>query len=810
MPLRPALALAALACICAPVPGASAQDGGELSPRLAELSRPALVAAPPARRARALDVAVDGPGSLLRARGGYLAEVRFERGAAAGAEALRAAGARIIHVSARYQTVTVAAGPGELPGIAAAPRVAGVTEVLEPMVSAECGSVISEGDKLLNAFAARSDFAVDGDGVTVGILSDSFDRDPTAATHASGDIASGDLPGPGNPCGRADPVEVLNDPLASSQASDEGRAMAQIVHDLAPGAGLSFASAFIGEIGFAESIEALAEEGADVLVDDVAYFDEPFFQDGPVAVAISNVVAAGRPYFAAAGNDNLIVGGDDVASWEAPEFREASGCPPLLEVVSPVERCLDFSPGGAGDDNTFTIKVAGEETLTVDLQWDDPWNGVTSDIDVYLLDMAVLPLSGDGGTSDNVGGSQQPVEVLQWENLSSEAKQVQLVVDLCFSSEAEAEKEEGCNPNPLIDRDAKPRVKFLLIQGVGGVTATEYPKSAGGDVVGPTVYGHAGAPAAIATAAVNATSGKLETYSSRGPVIHYFGPVTGAGAAPPIAPAAIAKPDLAATDCNRTSFFVPTVPPTPGLFRFCGTSAAAPHAAGVAALILEANPDLSPGQVRAALQATARPVPGFGPTGVGAGLIDAHAALGGSALPPEIEITQEPEPVSRNRSPAIAFEANRPVSFTCSVDGGAFFACASPYVPVEPFEDGLHGYAVRGTDLAGRAGTSETVLFRVDTLAPRTSIRPHPRKVIRTRKRRARVSFGFRSSEPGSRFTCRVDGGLFRNCAETITRRFGLGRHAIRARAADEAGNADPTPAVFRFTVRRVGRPGGR
>ena len=585
--------------------------------------------------------------------------------------------------------------------------------------------------------------------------------------------------------------------------------MAQIVHDLAPGAEISFATAFEGEFQFADNIELLAAEGADVIVDDVSYFDEPFFQDGPVAIAIANVVGAGVSYFTSAGNDNLVAAGDNIASWEAPAFRQATGCPPLLEIATPAERCLDFSPGGAGDDNTFGLTVAGEDTLQVDLQFADPWNGVTSDIDVYLLDSTGVPITGVGGTDDNVGGSQRPAEFLKWENLSPLPQEVQLVVDRCFSSEKEAEEEEGCNPNPKIDKAALPRIKFILVQNGNGVTATEYPKSAAGDIVGPAVYGHAGAPAAIATGAVNAGSGNVEVYSSRGPVTHYFGPVSGAAAAPAIPPLVIAKPDLAASDCVRTTFFVPSKV-NPGTYRFCGTSASAPHAAAVAALMREANPSLAPAQVLATLRATASPVAGAGPEAVGAGLIDAHAALGGSALPPEIEITDEPDEVSRNRSPSISFEANRPVAFGCSVDGSAFFSCSSPFTPLEPLADGRHGYAVRGVDLAGRVGTSETVLFRVDTTAPRTFIRTHPRKTVRTRKRRARVTFGFTSNESGVSFTCRVDGGFFRVCPATLSRRFKAGRHAIRARAVDEAGNVDPRPAVFRFKVKRVGRGSGR
>ncbi len=343
--------IAALAAACLLVPVAaeamSTQSGDPaLSPRLAELSRPAVRSAPRAEQAARLSLAANGPGSLLRAGNRVLVDVRFDGGAATDVQALRAAGAEIVDVSRRYQTVTVAAKPVDLASIGSVAGVGGVTEVLTPIVrGVDCGGAVrSEGDSQLNAANARTSFGVDGSGVTVGILSDSFDRDPTAATHAAADVASGDLPGPGSPCGSTAPVGVLDD--SEADGGDEGRGMAQIVHDLAPGASIDFATAFGGELGFADNIRALASAGAKVIADDVAYFEEPFFQDGPVAVAVDEVAAAGVSYFSAAGNDNLIdKDGHDIASWEAPAFRDAGGCPAALTAAAETEHCMDFDPG---------------------------------------------------------------------------------------------------------------------------------------------------------------------------------------------------------------------------------------------------------------------------------------------------------------------------------------------------------------------------------------------------------------------------------------------------------------------------------
>src|ERR1700679_1323709 len=166
--------IAVLGGACALVPGAatalaarSGEDG--LSPRLSELSQAATRSAPRAEQAARLSLAPSGPGSLLRAGHPGLAEVRLEGGVAGGAEALRAAGAEIVAVSARYGTVTVAARPADLPRIGRVAGVTAVTGVLTPVVhGADCGgSAVSEGDAQLNAANARSSFGVDGSGVTV-------------------------------------------------------------------------------------------------------------------------------------------------------------------------------------------------------------------------------------------------------------------------------------------------------------------------------------------------------------------------------------------------------------------------------------------------------------------------------------------------------------------------------------------------------------------------------------------------------------------------------------------------------------------
>jgi hypothetical protein len=794
------LAVCALAPSSALAMSTPASDPN-LSARLAELARPAVRSASPAAQAARLSLATSGPGSLLRDGNRVLAEVRFKSDAVGAVPDLRQAGAEVVQISDRYQAVTVAVRAADLPRIGELSGVDAVAEVLTPIVhGADCGGAVrSEGDAQLHADNARPSFGVDGSGVTVGILSDSFDRDLTAATHAPGDVLSGDLPGPGSPCGSSAPTSVFDDSEAAG--ADEGRAMAQIVHDLAPGAQLGFATAFRGEIAFAANIQALAAAGAQVLTDDVAYFEEPFFQDGPVAAAVNQVAAAGVSYFSAAGNDNVVdKSGHDIASWEAPAYRDSGSCPAELLALPGFGpgHCMDFDPGLTSDD-TFGITVAKGATLTVDLQWAEPWNGVKTDLDAVLLDAADKPLKVKEGSEEFVVGSaednltlQRPVEVLQWENETGASAKVQLAINNCSGP---------CNPEAA--GATTPRLKFVLVNG--GVSATEYPQSAAGDTVGPSIYGHAGAAGAIAVGAVSFANGASpEPYSSRGPVTHYFGPVLSSSPAAPTGPQSISKPDIAATDCGVTTFFASFVA-AEGVWRFCGTSAAAPHAAAVAALVRQANPGASAAEVRADLAATAQPVAGFGANAVGAGLLDAYGAVTGLALAPKITITKAPAPLSRVRRPAIEFSANRPVSFSCEIDGGLPLPCSSPFGVPTALSDGNHAIAVSGVDAAGRVGTSPVVGFAIDTRAPQTRIVKHPHKLIRSHRRRVHASFRFRSNEAGVTFVCKVDRGLLRFCGPRFSRRFGEGKHTLLVRSGDRAGNVDRTPAVFRFRVKRVG-----
>ena len=84
-----------------------------------------------------------------------------------------------------------------------------------------------------------------------------------------------------------------------------------------------------------------------------------------------------------------------------------------------------------------------------------------------------------------------------------------------------------------------------------------------------------------------------------------------------------------------------------------------------------------------------------------------------------------------------------------------------------------------------------------DTSPPQTTIAKKPRRQSAQRL----AKFRFSSSEPGSRFECKLDKGRFKPCANPFKRRVKPGKHRIEVRAIDKAGNADPTPARYAWRV---------
>jgi hypothetical protein len=184
-------------------------------------------------------------------------------------EALAAANGVLADQSQEWGMIRASLPLGAIETVAAHPDVRSIQSAAEAVTNA--GALTSQGYVAHTANQAVND-GVRGDGVTVGVLSDSALPARIAAL-----IASGDLPAS---------VQVLPGQQGPSTGTDEGAAMMEIVHDIAPGANLIYATAFTSVASFANNILALHAAGASVIVDDVSYFNEGAFQDGPIARAV--------------------------------------------------------------------------------------------------------------------------------------------------------------------------------------------------------------------------------------------------------------------------------------------------------------------------------------------------------------------------------------------------------------------------------------------------------------------------------------------------------------------------------------------
>lgn len=542
---------------------------------------------------------------------------------------------------------------------------------------------------------ARLDF--EGSGVSVGFLSDSFGN---AAT----DVANFDLPGAGSNPVNTQPVVVLQD----ISSTDEGRGMVQIGYKMAPKARLAFATAFTGEVGFANNIRALAalpgfsypaatQQGfkADVICDDVGYGDEPFFQDGIIANAVDDVFAAGVSYFSSAGND---IGTYDYDS----DYRNVPNTSAALAGTNidlkNVPRNLyrggfhNFNPAPGQQDIAQTVNVLSSGEPATNFQWNDPFNqtlefdptpiftahAVYTNSDLtfttptltagqnYVITVTADPGSSfdaivtvkdpngnvvvdaqDTGTDETInlfppvtgpytiivmsfGGTTGAftVNVYNGQNPQITTDYNLLVFDLegRYISSSSLTTDNYATNIPFefgatLPRDGETQVQYVIARssvptaarpathiryiirgnGLSGIGPAEYFT-----VNTPNTKGHAMANGCNGTAAYSVFRPSIpEYYTSPGPATVYFDKMGNRLATPEVR----LQPGVAAADNANTSFFgfdsasdLDTSP------NFSGTSAAAPHAAAIAALVLEGHGgpgSVTPAQMMTVLHSTA-------------------------------------------------------------------------------------------------------------------------------------------------------------------------------------------------------------
>jgi hypothetical protein len=612
------------------------------------------------------------------------------------------------------------------------------------------GVVTSQGDFVMNAPSVRTNHSLSGNGVKVGILSDSYDCYATYAangvpasghngyanengitTTAAQDVANGDLPSGVvvNEESGSTVVESQNTCFDYGTAqlpfSDEGRAMMQIVHDVAPGASLNFYPAIFSQADFASGIETLASQGAKIIADDVGYFEEPFFQDGVVSKAITTVKGEGVAYFTAAGNNGAY-------AYDNPTDPSAAATAPLsfptagTGASGAAEKLLNFDATGNTTVSLLHVTVPPlipGEFLAVVVQWDQPFvssapnsGGATSQIDVCLKNVTGNDTTGDDDLNPLNDGCSGP------NALGSDPYQVVIVGNPASNTSNSQSATFDIQIGLANNTPAPNRIK-VAVEGDGlGITMSPFFTGTSPTIQGHSLSGDAitvGAALYLDTPACNTTPATIEYYSSYGggPILF---DVNGSRLASPLVRA---KPDVVGPDGGsdtflgqnigaKTSANVPagcvngtTYP------NFQGTSAATPHVASVAALLLEADPALAPTDIYSIIQQSTLSMSPASANVVGTGFIQADLAATHTpaVIPPAPVLTLAQSSLSVGSTTTLTWSSSN--NQGCTASGAWSGAQASTgQLSITPTTAGSLTYTLACTNQAGTSQPTSVTL----------------------------------------------------------------------------------------------------
>jgi Subtilase family len=500
-------------------------------------------------------------------------------------EQIRSLGGTVVSAFPRFNAVRAMLPIDRIEDLAAMPEV----RFIRPEEKGGTNKVVSEGDITHRANQARAEYGFNGSGITVGVMSDSIEQ--LGTLQSAGDLPPNCPAGP--PC-----VKVIAG--QSGTGESEGTAMMEIVNSLAPGSNLIFATANGGQAAMANNILALQAAGAQIIVDDYTYFEESIYQDGTVALGVNSVVGKGVSYFSDVGNEGSKAYGTS-GTWEGNYSATTLPAPLNGKGMS----ALNF--GGGNNSNPITVNPNWGGQQVIELKWSDPLGASNNDYDLYMLDPAGANVVLSSTNVQN--GTQDPLEYIYF---TGDATNYRLAVVLASG-------------NPRLLNLAALRGELMF-----NTTGSAFGHNAAAQVVSVAAVdvATAGCPACVPF--VGGTTNPVETFSSDGPRRIFYEPD-----GTPVTPGnflstggqLLLKPDLTAADGVSTA--------TTGFDPFYGTSAAAPHAAAIAALMLSRNHSLTFPVVRQRLAAACLPVTQPSPGSVaGAGIINALAAVGAAITTP--------------------------------------------------------------------------------------------------------------------------------------------------------------------------------
>ena len=253
------------------------------------------------------------------------------------------------------------------------------------------GSVTTEGDVIHRASELRIAEGLDGTGVKVGVIADGVDN--LSSAQASGDLPAG----------------ITIQTYAGS--GDEGTALLEIVHDLAPGAELGFCgpNTSLEMINCVNDLADSTKFGADIIVDDLSFIFEPYFEDGPLAQAVAGVLS-NVIYASSAGN-------------VAQKHYQGNFIGTIVHLCCP-EHDFGLAAGGASDVTMNILLYPG--TTRIVLQWNEPFGGSGNDYDLIVMDEAESAFL--FFSEDVQDGDDDPIEALFLTNTGSGPVRLKLVV----------------------------------------------------------------------------------------------------------------------------------------------------------------------------------------------------------------------------------------------------------------------------------------------------------------------------------------------------------------------------------------------
>ena len=491
--------------------------------------------------------------------------------------ALKSLGARIERVDAEHGIVQAWAQLASLRALAALPDVRSVRLPSYPFANA--GTVTTEGDSILESADLRDLLGIDGSGVTIGVISNGVAG--LSASQGSGDLPAVDV----STC------NVVDESPTAAESGAEGTAMLEIVHDIAPGAALMFGHfgfSYNGTVmNFNAAVDCLAAN-ADIVVDDVGWFGVGPY-DGTSLVSQNTADALNGPgpirgyytsvanhaqdhYQAPYVNSGESIDENDVFEPLPPEGIFGWDLHAFTAVGGPEETVHAGAVPAPATGNRLILEPGAVATFV--LVWDDEWGMATTDYDLFLRVGSELHVcSGEGQefTLSEPGTPYFPLEECAWENDTNDDMAVDVVIGNYLG-------------------EAAPVTFDLFVLCRACITFSNGNKldfnTLGSSV--PNQSDAGGEPASVVSlGAVRYSSpNQIESFSSRG--------LTEDGRL---------KPDAVAVDgvCITGSGGFGQQSCQSGGHRFFGTSAAAPHAAGIAALLLECQPSLSRVALRDAL-----------------------------------------------------------------------------------------------------------------------------------------------------------------------------------------------------------------